>query len=216
MTSETLRITEIFYSLQGETRTSGLPTVFIRLTGCPLRCTWCDTEYAFHGGERMSLDAIVAETRRHQARYVTVTGGEPLAQPHCIPLLRRLADEGVEVSLETSGAMSLADVDPRIVKVMDLKAPGSGELSRNLFENISYLDAKDQVKFVIADRTDYEWSVSKLMEYQLDKRVSDVLFSPVANLMDPQQLAQWILDDHLNVRFQLQLHRIVWGDRAGV
>ncbi|WP_330927421.1 7-carboxy-7-deazaguanine synthase QueE [Candidatus Sororendozoicomonas aggregata] len=216
MTSETLRITEIFYSLQGETRTSGLPTVFIRLTGCPLRCNWCDTEYAFHGGERMTLDAIVAEVRRHQARYVTVTGGEPLAQPNCVPLLHRLADEGFEVSLETSGALSLADVDPRVVKVMDLKAPGSGEVSRNLYENISYLDAKDQVKFVIADRTDYEWSVSKLIEYQLEQRVSDVLFSPVANVLKPERLAQWILNDHLNVRFQLQLHRIIWGDKAGV
>ncbi len=164
----------------------------------------------------MTLDAIVAEVRRHQARYVTVTGGEPLAQPNCVPLLHRLADEGFEVSLETSGALSLADVDPRVVKVMDLKAPGSGEVSRNLYENISYLDAKDQVKFVIADRTDYEWSVSKLIEYQLEQRVSDVLFSPVANVLKPERLAQWILNDHLNVRFQLQLHRIIWGDKAGV
>ena len=216
MTSNSLRITEIFYSLQGETRTTGLPTVFVRLTGCPLRCSWCDTEYAFHGGEKMSLDAIVATVDQYGARYVTVSGGEPLAQPNCIPLLKQLADKGYEVSLETSGAMTLENVDPRIVKVMDLKAPGSGEVGRNLYNNIQYLDHKDQVKFVIADRRDYEWSVSKLIEYQLDNKVSDVLFSPVAGDMAPDELAAWILNDNLRVRFQLQLHRLIWGDKAGV
>ncbi len=216
MITNTLRISEIFYSLQGETRTAGLPTVFVRLTGCPLRCVWCDTEYAFQGGEKMTLEAIEAEIKKYSPRYITVTGGEPLAQPNCIPLLEKLVDQGYEVSLETSGAMELSRVDPRVVKVMDFKAPGSGEVKRNLHENIQYLDNKDQVKFVIADRTDYEWSVSKLKEYGLDDKVSDVLFSPVADQMKPELLAQWILDDGLNVRFQLQLHRLIWGDKTGV
>uniref|UniRef100_UPI00351AEC0C 7-carboxy-7-deazaguanine synthase QueE n=1 Tax=Endozoicomonas sp. Mp262 TaxID=2919499 RepID=UPI00351AEC0C len=214
--TNTLRISEMFYSLQGETRTAGLPTVFVRLTGCPLRCVWCDTEYAFQGGEKMTLEAIEAEIKKYSPRYITVTGGEPLAQPNCIPLLEKLVDQGYEVSLETSGAMDLSRVDPRVVKVMDFKAPGSGEVKRNLHENIQYLDNKDQVKFVIADRTDYEWSVSKLKEYGLDDKVSDVLFSPVADQMKPELLAQWILDDGLNVRFQLQLHRLIWGDKTGV
>ncbi|WP_263080174.1 7-carboxy-7-deazaguanine synthase QueE [Endozoicomonas sp. Mp262] len=216
MITNTLRISEMFYSLQGETRTAGLPTVFVRLTGCPLRCVWCDTEYAFQGGEKMTLEAIEAEIKKYSPRYITVTGGEPLAQPNCIPLLEKLVDQGYEVSLETSGAMDLSRVDPRVVKVMDFKAPGSGEVKRNLHENIQYLDNKDQVKFVIADRTDYEWSVSKLKEYGLDDKVSDVLFSPVADQMKPELLAQWILDDGLNVRFQLQLHRLIWGDKTGV
>lgn len=216
MTQDTLRITEIFYSLQGETRTCGLPTVFIRLTGCPLRCTWCDTEYAFQGGERMTLAAIESEVQRYHPRYVTVTGGEPLAQPNCLILLERLASQGYQVSLETSGAMDLSRVDPRVVKVMDLKAPGSGEVSRNRYDNIQYLDRKDQVKCVIADRRDYDWSVAKIREYGLEERVDDLLFSPVAGQMAPELLAQWILEDRLNVRFQLQLHRIIWGDRPGV
>lgn len=216
MTQDTLRITEIFYSLQGETRTCGLPTVFIRLTGCPLRCTWCDTEYAFQGGERMTLAAIETEVQRYHPRYITVTGGEPLAQPNCLVLLERLASQGYQVSLETSGAMDLSRVDPRVVKVMDLKPPGSGEVSRNLYDNIQYLDRKDQVKCVIADRRDYDWSVTKIREYGLEERVDDLLFSPVAGQMAPELLAQWILEDRLNVRFQLQLHRIIWGDRAGV
>lgn len=216
MVCKTLRITEIFYSLQGESRTTGYSTVFVRLTGCPLRCVWCDTEYAFHGGKKMDLVAIEEEVSRYKSRYVTVTGGEPLAQPNCIYLLRNLADQGYKVSLETSGSISLSRIDPRIVKVVDLKAPGSGEVARNCYDNIQYLDSKDQIKFVIADRTDYEWSVSKIIEYRLDQVVSDVLFSPVTNRMEPAVLAQWILDDHLNVRFQLQLHRIIWGDKAGV
>ena len=214
--SETLRITEIFYSLQGETRTSGLPTVFVRLTGCPLRCRWCDTEYAFHGGQQTTLDSILETVARYTPAYVTVSGGEPLAQPNCLPLLTRLADQGYEVSLETSGAMDLSGVDSRIVKVMDLKPPASGEVSRNRYENIKHLSPNDQVKFVIADRSDYEWSRSKMIEFNLSERVSDVLFSPVADEMPPAELAGWILEDRLPVRFQVQLHRIIWGDQTGV
>ena len=211
-----LRISEIFYSLQGETRTVGLPTVFIRLTGCPLRCNWCDTEYAFKGGELLSIEAVLAQVAQFSPRYVTVTGGEPLGQQECLQLLTALADQGYEVSLETSGAITLAQVDPRIVKVMDLKPPASGESHRNLYDNIPLLDKKDQLKFVIADRDDYQWSVAKLIEYNLADRVSDVLFSPVSETMSSEQLAGWILEDRLPVRFQLQLHRVIWGDRIGV
>lgn len=211
-----LRITEIFYSLQGETRTMGLPTVFIRLTGCPLRCTWCDTEYAFQGGEIRTLDEIMMQVDGYHPRYVTVSGGEPLAQPNCLPLLSLLADRGYEISLETSGAMDISAVDARVVRVMDLKPPASGESQRNVYRNIQYLNPKDQVKFVIADRADYEWSVSKLIEYNLAERVSDVLFSPVAEALMPDILAGWILQDNLPVRFQLQLHKLIWGDKQGV
>lgn len=211
-----LRITEIFYSLQGETRTTGLPTVFVRLTGCPLRCRWCDTEYAFKGGDLLSIETILDRVSAYSPRYVTVTGGEPLAQKTCYGLLSRLADQGYEVSLETSGAISLSEVDSRVVKVMDLKPPASGESHRNLYENIAFLDNKDQLKFVIADRGDYEWSVSKLIQYDLANRVSDVLFSPVSGAMSAEVLAGWILEDRLPVRFQLQLHRMIWGDLPGV
>ncbi len=211
-----IRISEIFYSLQGETRTTGLPTVFIRLTGCPLRCTWCDTEYAFKGGDLLSSDAILDKVSEYAPKYVTVTGGEPLAQRECHQLLTLLADQGYEVSLETSGAITLSEVDTRVVKVMDLKPPASGESHRNLYENIRFLDKKDQLKFVIADRGDYDWSVSKLIEYDLANRVSDVLFSPVSGEMSAEILASWILDDRLPVRFQLQLHRMIWGDKPGV
>ncbi|UYM16778.1 7-carboxy-7-deazaguanine synthase QueE [Endozoicomonas euniceicola] len=216
MHSESLRISEIFYSLQGESRTSGLPTVFVRLTGCPLRCSWCDTEYAFSGGERRTLDSILQQVAGYGAKYVCVTGGEPLAQPGCLLLLERLADAGYEVSLETSGALDLAEVDARIVKVMDLKAPGSGEVEKNRYQNIQHLDRKDQVKFVIADRADYDWSASKLIEYDLAEKVSDVLFSPVSTGVEPAELAEWILADRLPVRFQIQLHRVIWGDKTGV
>ncbi|WP_257293578.1 7-carboxy-7-deazaguanine synthase QueE [Endozoicomonas sp. YOMI1] len=211
-----LRITEIFYSLQGETRTIGLPTVFVRLTGCPLRCRWCDTEYAFKGGELLSTEAILDRVSEYNPRYVTVTGGEPLAQKACYELLSLLADQGYEVSLETSGAISLSEVDSRVVKVMDLKPPASGESHRNLYENIGFLARTDQLKFVIADREDYEWSVSKLIQYDLANRVSDVLFSPVSGAMSARLLAGWILEDRLPVRFQLQLHRMIWGDLPGV
>lgn len=210
-----LRITEIFYSLQGETRTAGLPTVFVRLTGCPLRCSYCDTEYAFHGGEKYSLDAVLSQVASYSPRYVTVTGGEPLAQKSCWPLLAALCDQGYEVSLETSGAISLEGIDPRVIMVMDLKTPGSGEQSRNRYENIALLAQKDQLKFVISDRTDYEWARFKLDEFCLPGRVGDVLFSPSFNDIDATALAEWIVEDNLPVRFQLQLHKLLWNDAAG-
>ena len=210
-----LRITEIFYSLQGEARTVGLPTVFVRLTGCPLRCVYCDTEYAFYGGEQRSLAEIVDAVRSYQPRYVTVTGGEPLAQPNCLPLLSALCDEGYEVSLETSGAMPIAEVDPRVVTVLDLKTPASGESARNDYDNIALLKPLDQVKFVICDRADYEWSRFKLDEFKLAGRVSDILFSPSFDQQDATELAEWILADNLPVRLQLQLHKLLWQDAPG-
>jgi 7-carboxy-7-deazaguanine synthase len=210
-----LRITEIFFSLQGETRTIGLPTVFVRLTGCPLRCGYCDTEYAFHGGERMMLAAILERVAQYRPRYVTVTGGEPLAQPNCWPLLSALCDAGYGVSLETSGAIDMSGVDPRVIKVMDLKTPASGELARNLYENIELLLPHDQVKFVICDKQDYEWARLQLDQWRLHERVSDVLFSPSFGQQDATELAEWILRDNLPVRFQLQLHKLLWNDAAG-
>ena len=210
-----LRITEIFYSLQGETRTAGLPTVFVRLTGCPLRCQYCDTAYAFSGGELMSLDAIVEQIAAYKPRYVCVTGGEPLAQPNCIPLLERLCDLGFEVSLETSGALDVSAVDPRVSKVVDLKTPGSAEVGRNRYENMDFLTANDQVKFVICSREDYDWSVSKLIQYGLDQRAGEVLFSPSHHQVDARALADWIVEDNLPVRLQLQLHKILWNDQPG-
>jgi len=214
-TGQGLRITEIFYSLQGEARTVGLPTVFVRLTGCPLRCVYCDTEYAFSGGEMFSLDAICDRVAGYKPRYVTVTGGEPLAQPNCIPLLRQLCDAGYEVSLETGGALSVADVDPRVVKVLDLKTPASGEVGRNDYRNIPLLGPADQVKFVLCNRGDYEWARFKLAEYCLAGRVSDVLFSPSHGELSGRQLAEWILADNLPVRLQLQLHKLLWNDEPG-
>ena len=211
----TVRITEIFYSLQGEARTVGLPTVFVRLTGCPLRCVYCDTAYAFSGGENMSIEAICEQVAAYTPRFVTVTGGEPLAQKSCIPLLRRLCDAGYEVSLETSGAICVADVDERVVKVLDLKTPASGEVERNDYSNIAHLTLQDQLKFVICDRNDYEWARFKLDEYQLDGRVSDILFSPSYGQLEERKLAEWILKDKLPVRFQMQLHKILWNDEAG-
>ena len=212
---DTLRITEIFYSLQGETRSAGLPTVFVRLTGCPLRCHYCDTEYAFYGGELHTLEAIVEQVAEYKPRYVCVTGGEPLAQPNCLPLLTALCDQGFEVSLETSGAMSVAAVDPRVVKVLDLKTPGSGEAGRNDYANMPLLDAKDQVKFVICDRADYEWARFKIDEYGLTERAGDVLISPSFGQIDHTALADWIVADNLPVRFQLQLHKLLWSDEPG-
>ncbi|WP_312571082.1 7-carboxy-7-deazaguanine synthase QueE [Stutzerimonas balearica] len=212
---QTLRITEIFYSLQGETRTSGLPTVFVRLTGCPLRCHYCDTAYAFSGGETMTLDAIVDEVARHRPRYVCVTGGEPLAQPNCVPLLQRLCEAGYEVSLETSGALDISATDRRVSRVLDLKTPGSGEVRRNRYENIAELTANDQVKFVICSREDYDWAVSKLIEYGLNRRAGEVLFSPSHGQVDVRDLADWIVADNLPVRLQLQLHKIIWNDEPG-
>lgn len=215
MTQASLKITEIFYSLQGEARTLGLPTVFVRLTGCPLRCHYCDSEYAFHGGDRMSLDDILARVAGYRPRYVCMTGGEPLAQPDCLPLLSRLCDAGYEVSLETSGALSVADVDPRVVRVVDLKTPGSGESHRNLWDNIALLESRDQVKFVLCDRADYDWARFKVDEYNLAERVGDVLFSPSYGQLDARKLADWILEDNLPVRFQVQLHKLLWGDQPG-
>ncbi|MBE9539216.1 MAG: 7-carboxy-7-deazaguanine synthase QueE [Proteobacteria bacterium] len=211
----TVRITEIFYSLQGEARTVGLPTVFVRLTGCPLRCVYCDTEYAFSGGELFSIDQICEQVASYSPRYVTVTGGEPLAQKSCIPLLTRLCDAGYEVSLETGGAISVAEVDERVVKVLDLKTPASGEVERNDYSNIALLTPRDQLKFVICDRNDYEWARFKLDEYQMDGRVSDILLSPSHGQLEGRELAQWILQDNLPVRLQLQLHKILWHDQPG-
>ncbi|WP_460426940.1 7-carboxy-7-deazaguanine synthase QueE [Azotobacter armeniacus] len=212
---ETLRITEIFYSLQGETRTVGLPTVFVRLTGCPLRCRYCDTTYAFSGGEILSLPAILERVAGYRPRYVCVTGGEPLAQPNGIALLRQLCDAGYEVSLETSGAFDISAVDCRVSRVLDLKTPGSGEVARNRYENIALLTRNDQVKFVLCSRQDYDWAVSKLIEYCLDERVDEVLFSPSHGQLDGRELADWIIADNLPVRLQLQLHKILWNDAQG-
>lgn len=216
MTESSLRITEIFYSLQGEARSVGLPTVFVRLTGCPLRCVYCDSEYAFHGGEKKNFSEILAQIKQYTAGYVCVTGGEPLAQPDCLPLLTAICDQGYNVSLETSGAMDIKGVDERVSVVMDIKTPGSGESDKNLYGNIPLLKQKDQVKFVICDREDYQWAKFKLDEHDLQGRVGDVLFSPSFNQVKPADLAEWILEDRLNVRFQLQLHKQLWGDVPGV
>ncbi len=210
-----LRVTEIFYSLQGESRSAGFPTVFIRLTGCPLRCGYCDTPYAFRGGDDISLEAIIARVAGFSTDHVTVTGGEPLAQTHTLELLTALCDAGFNrVSLETSGALDISGVDPRVIKVMDLKTPGSGEAERNCYQNIPYLRRRDQVKFVLCNRVDYEWAKGCLEEYALVSRC-EVLFSPAANLLKPSTLADWILEDQLAVRFQLQLHKLLWGDEPG-
>ena len=208
------RVTEIFYSLQGETRTVGLPTVFVRLTGCPLRCTFCDTAYAFHGGEKRAISDIVDEVKTYQPRYVTVTGGEPLAQKTCFPLLTALCDLGVEVSLETCGAMDISEVDPRVICVMDLKTPGSGEEAKNRYDNIALLKQTDQLKFVICSRDDYDWAVEKLQEYDLVAKC-DVLFSPIHGLLNPAVLADWIVADNLAVRMQIQMHKYLWNDEPG-
>lgn len=209
-----LRISEIFYSLQGEADTAGIPTVFVRLTGCPLRCQYCDTEYAFHGGEWWELEAIVGRVQELGGRYVCVTGGEPLAQKSCLALLTRLCDAGCRVSLETSGAMPLDGVDERVVRVVDVKTPGSGEESRNRYGELARLGAKDLVKFVICDRGDYEWSCAKLRELGLEGRCT-VLFSPSHEQLPARQLADWILEDRLPVRLQIQLHKYLWGNVPG-
>ncbi|MET0104259.1 MAG: 7-carboxy-7-deazaguanine synthase QueE [Sedimenticola sp.] len=209
-----LRITEIFYSLQGESNTVGLPTVFVRLTGCPLRCGYCDTAYAFKGGEWMGLEQILERVAAYSPRWVTVTGGEPMAQKECPELLGALCDAGYTVSLETSGAVDLSGVDPRVIKVMDLKTPGSGEVEKNLYGNIEALDEKDQVKFVICDEADYLWSRQQVEALELDGRC-EVLFSPALGQLDATELAEWIIRDRLQVRFQIQLHKYLWGDVAG-
>ena len=209
-----LRISEIFHSLQGESRSVGMPTVFIRLTGCPLRCDYCDTTYAFQGGEWMSLDAILAQVAGFQCRVVCVTGGEPLAQKNCLPLLTQLCDAGYAVSLETSGALDIADVDSRVTIVMDLKTPSCGEESKNRYQNIAALKPDDQIKFVLGSRDDYDWARAKLEHYDLSARC-EVLFSPVQGLLSATDLADWILADGLPVRMQIQLHKLLWGDEAG-
>ncbi len=210
-----LKITEIFYSLQGEAKTVGLPTVFVRLTGCPLRCGYCDSEYAFYGGERMALEAILDKVAGYRPNYVCVTGGEPLAQRECLTLLTALCDAGYQVSLETSGAMPIDEVDNRVSRVMDLKTPGSGEVGRNRWENLQHLSLQDQIKFVICDRADYEWARFELDKHQLASKVGEVLFSPSFSQLKPLDLAEWILADNLPVRFQLQLHKLLWNDAPG-
>lgn len=213
-TDARLRLTEIFFSLQGESTAVGCPTVFVRLTGCPLRCQYCDTAYAFQGGRWFSQEAILADVAQYSPRYVCVTGGEPLAQKNCFPLLVALCDAGYKVSLETSGALDVSAVDPRVVRVVDVKTPGSGESARNLYANLSVLESKDQVKFVICGRADYEWSVRTVAEHGLSARC-EVLFSPSYGQVDAAELANWIISDRLAVRYQLQLHKILWGDARG-
>ena len=213
-TAGRLKITETFYSLQGEADSSGWPTFFIRLTGCPLRCAYCDTEYAFHGGAWRGIDDLVGEAQSSGARRVCVTGGEPLAQKNCLKLLSRLCEAGLDVSLETSGALDVSPVDPRVSRVVDLKTPASGECGRNRYENLELLTERDQVKFVICDRADYEWAREQVRTHDLTARCQ-VLFSPSAGQLPPSQLADWILADRLQVRFQMQLHKILWGEVAG-
>jgi len=210
-----LRITEIFHSLQGEARTIGRPTVFVRLTGCPLRCQYCDTEYAFSGGSLQSRETILQQVAAYQPRLVTVTGGEPLAQPGCWDLVAALCDAGYEVSIETSGAMDIQGLDPRAIVVLDLKTPDSGEQHRNLLGNIEHLRWQDQIKFVICSRRDYQWARLQLDDLKLAERVSDVLFSPSYGQIDARELADWVVDDRLPVRFQLQLHKLLWSDEPG-
>lgn len=212
--SAQLRISEIFYSLQGETSRVGLPTVFVRLTGCPLRCTYCDTAYAFSGGHTMTLQAILAEVDRYHARYVTVTGGEPLAQKNCLPLLRALCDAGYQVSLETGGALDVSGVDARVMKVVDIKTPASGEVEKNLWSNLAALHAHDEIKFVLCDEADYTWAKQVLHERDLAGKCP-VLFSPAQGQLSPTELADWILRDNLPVRLQVQLHKLLWGNVAG-
>lgn len=209
-----LRITEIFFSLQGESKTIGMPTVFIRLTGCPLRCQYCDTAYAFSGGQMMTINEIIEQLAQYQTRYITVTGGEPLAQKNCLILLKQLCDLKYEVSLETSGALDVSEVDARVIKVLDLKTPGSNEVEKNKWSNLTYLLPHDQIKVVICSEADYEWAKMTLNEKQLTNHC-EVIFSPSYGEMSPQDLAEWIIRDQLNVRFQVQLHKVLWGDVPG-
>jgi len=214
-TERRLRVTEIFHSLQGESRPVGCPTAFVRLTGCPLRCDYCDTTYAFHGGIRLTPGEILEQVAGYGTRHVCITGGEPLAQRSCLDLLSQLCDAGYEVLLETSGALSIAEVDPRVCIVLDLKTPASGEIERNLWSNLELLKPEDQVKFVICDRADYDWACATLAEYDLTSKCP-VLFSPVwGDETFARDMAEWILADHLDVRFQVQLHKVLWGDRPG-
>jgi 7-carboxy-7-deazaguanine synthase len=214
MTKDSLRITEIFYSLQGEGKTVGLPTTFIRLTGCPLRCGYCDTEYAFHGGETLSIADILQKVKNLGAQYINVTGGEPLAQKRVHNLMTKLCDAGYKVSLETSGALDVSDVDGRVVKVLDVKTPGSCEVEKNLHENYQYLTEHDQVKYVICDAADFSWSKEHMQKHLLAEKC-EVLFSPVQGQLQATDLANWVLDAKLPVRFQIQLHKYLWGDVPG-
>lgn len=214
-TEPSLKITEIFRSLQGESVNVGLPTVFIRLTGCPLRCHYCDTAYAFTGGERRSVDSLLEEVAGFKTRHICVTGGEPLAQPNCLELLRRLSDASYAVSLETSGAMDVAKVDKRVQCILDIKTPASGEHERNLWSNIQHMKPEDQIKFVVCDKSDFDWSVARITEHQLDTRCG-LLFSPSFGQVKPSELADWVLASGLEARLQLQLHKTLWGERAGV
>lgn len=212
---ERLRITEIFLSLQGETTLTGLPTVFVRLTGCPLRCGYCDSAYAFSGGTVFGLSEIEARVRAFGVRHVTVTGGEPLAQPGVHALMRRLCDSGLVVSLETSGALDISEVDPRVIRIVDVKTPGSGEVLRNRWENLALCNSRDQIKFVLCDRADYDWALEICGRHALADRVDAILFSPVVPALAPRLLADWIVADRAPVRFQLQLHKLLWGDEPG-
>jgi 7-carboxy-7-deazaguanine synthase len=214
VSGDRLRLTEIFLSLQGESRSVGWPTVFVRLTGCPLRCTYCDTAYAFYGGEWWSFEAILDEVARHGARHVCVTGGEPLAQKRCLQLLERLCEAGYSVSLETSGALDVSGVDPRVHRVIDLKTPASGELARNRWENLEHLNAQDQIKFVVCDRADFDWAIARCREHALHERC-EVLISPSFGQVQPGDLAEWLLAEKLPIRFQMQLHKQLWGEQQG-
>ena len=209
-----LKVSEIFFSLQGEASRAGLPTVFVRLSGCPLRCVWCDTEHAFSDGRRMTLTQILEDVGSYRTRQVCVTGGEPLAQKNCLPLLATLCDAGYEVCLETSGALDISGVDARVARIVDLKAPGSGESTKNRWSNLALLTMRDELKFVIKDRADYEWARQTIAEHRLDT-LCPLLFSPVQGEIEPTTLAEWILDDRLPVRFQLQLHKLLWGNMRG-
>lgn len=209
-----LKITEIFYSIQGESNTIGQPTVFVRLTGCPMRCSYCDTAYAFHGGERRELQTILADVAQYDARFVTVTGGEPLAQPECLGLLSSLCDQGYEVSLETGNAINIKEVDKRVYIVLDIKTPASNEEHNNRYDNLDHLKSSDALKFVICDRADYDWSKEMVKEKRLNE-LCEVLFSPSAGQLSPTDLADWLLADRLPVRFQTQLHKLLWGNEAG-
>lgn len=212
--SATLRVSEIFFSLQGEAARVGLPSVFIRLTGCPLRCTWCDTAYAFTGGETLTLAAILDKARSYPTRHVCVTGGEPLAQKNCLALLTLFCDAGYDVALETSGALDIGGVDARVARILDLKTPGSGEVLKNRWENLPLLNQRDEIKIVIADRADYDWATARIREHALSTRCS-VLLSPVQGMQNATELAEWILADGLDARFQIQLHKLLWGNMQG-
>lgn len=209
-----LRLTEIFFSLQGETTRSGLPTVFVRLTGCPLRCVYCDTAYAFYGGEQRGISEVLEQVASYGTRYVTVTGGEPLAQKHGRALLTALCDAGYDVSLETSGALDISTVDSRVSRIVDVKTPGSGEEAKNRWENIDHLNARDELKFVLIDAADYDWAKAQVVERKLSQRCT-VLFSPVHGMIDPADIGDWVLRDRLDVRLQLQLHKVLWGEVRG-